>query len=223
MIPAGFDELMADGVDPPLDEATLTIAAALHRGVDVIDQLTALDALAGDCPSPTPDGIARYLFEDVGFSGNRQAYYDWRNSCLDQVLARRQGIPITLAIVMIEVGRRVGVPLVGVGMPAHFLVGVRDEPGRYFDAFDGGRELDAAGARSLFESVTGSPAGWDPGHLAATPGREIVIRVLNNLKAVFARRADRVRLGIVMELRSAIPELQAAEADERAVTSAVFN
>ena len=223
MIPASFGELMADGADPALDEATLTIAAALHRGVDLIDGLTTLDVLAGECPSPTPDGVARYLFDDLGFVGNRQAYYDWRNSCLDQVLARRHGIPITLAIVMIEVGRRLGVPLVGVGMPAHFLVGVRDEPDRYFDAFDGGRELDAAGARALFESVTGSRAGWAPDHLAPTPNREIVIRVLNNLKAVFTRRADRVRLGIVMELRGAVPELHAAEADERTLTSAVFN
>ena len=223
MIPATFAVLMADGADPELDEVALTVAAALRGGVDIMDGLTLLDVIAGDCPSPTPDGVARYLFGDLGFAGNREAYYDWRNSCLDHVLRTRAGIPITLSIAMIEVGRRIGVPLVGVGMPAHFLVGVAGEPDRYFDAFDGGRELDAAGARALFAGVTGSPAGWDERYLAPTPNRAIAVRVLNNLKAIFARGGDPVRLAIVMELRGAIPELAAAEADERRIATAVFN
>ncbi len=214
---------MADGADPALDEAALTVSAALQGGVDIMDGLTMLDVLAGECPSPTPDGLARYLFGDLGFAGNRSEYYDWRNSCLDQVLSRRTGIPITLAVVMIEVGRRIGVQLVGVGMPAHFLVGVRDEPDRYFDAFDGGRELAPADARALFEQVTGSRAGWRPTHLDPTPNREIVVRILNNLKAVFARQRDRVRLAIVMELRAAIAEIADAEADERLSATTVFN
>jgi regulator of sirC expression with transglutaminase-like and TPR domain len=223
MIPATFADLMADGADPELDELALTIAAALRGGGDIMEGLTLLDVLAGECPSPTPDGVARYLFDDLGFTGNREAYYDWHNSCLDDVLRTRTGIPITLSIAMIEVGRRIGVPLVGVGMPAHFLVGVAGEPNRFFDAFDGGRELDAAGAQALFAGVTGSAAGWDERHLAPTPNREIAIRVLNNLKAIFARGGDPVRLGIVMELRGAISELTAAEEDERRIATAVFN
>ena len=78
------------------------------------------------------------------FTGNRGAYYDWRNSCLDRVIATRTGIPISLSVLMIEVARRVGCRLRGVGMPAHFLVTVADESDVFFDPFDGGRRLDRA-------------------------------------------------------------------------------
>ena len=224
MARARFAEIMRrpDGATP-LGETALLISAAIQAGVELDEWFAALDELAETCPDATSDGLATHLFATEYFTGNRGAYYDWRNSCLDRVIATRTGIPISLSVLMIEVARRVGVDLCGVGMPAHFLVGVAGEPDRYFDAFDGGRELDAAGARALFAGVTGSPAGWDERYLAPTPNRAIAVRVLNNLKAIFARGGDPVRLAIVMELRGAIPELAAAEADERRIATAVFN
>lgn len=223
-----FAELMtaADGaVD--LDEATLEIAARLQPGLDRIEWLAALDVLAADCPTPTADGIARYLFHDEHFVGNRRDYADWRNSCLDRVIASRTGIPITLSIVMIEVGRRLGVPLAGVGMPAHFIVGASaagdGELDTFYDPFGGGTRLDRDGARALFDEVTAGRVPWEDAYLAPTPPRDIVIRVLNNLRATLRSRGDVLRLGIVMGLRGEVAELAAAEATEIDAAIGVFN
>jgi regulator of sirC expression with transglutaminase-like and TPR domain len=206
-----------------LDEACLLIAARLRPDLDLIEWLAALDMLAGECPTPTADGVARYLFDTEHFAGNRRDYYDWRNSCLDRVIATRQGIPITLSIVMIEVARRVGVKLVGVGMPAHFLVGVADDTDVYYDPFDGGRRLDRAGARRLFEGVTGGRLPWDDAHLEPTPNRDIVIRTLNNLKGALGNRGDLLRLAVVMKLRGEVAELAALESAEIDAALSVFN
>jgi regulator of sirC expression with transglutaminase-like and TPR domain len=221
---ARFAELMAGAPgDVQLDEACLLIAARLRPDLDVIEWLAALDMLAGECPTPTADGVARHLFDAEHFGGNRRDYYDWRNSCLDRVIATRQGIPITLSIVMIEVARRLGVRLVGIGMPAHFLVGVADDDDVYFDPFDGGRRLDRAGARRLFEQVTGGRLPWDEAHLDPTPNREIVIRTLNNLKGAVRNRGDVLRFGIVMKLRGEVAELAALESTEIDAALSVFN
>jgi regulator of sirC expression with transglutaminase-like and TPR domain len=224
MGPARFRRLVAgDPSSIALDEASLAIAGALQPGLDELEWMAALDLIAGECPSPTPGSIAAHLFDDLGFAGTREAYYDWRNSCLDRVIATRTGIPISLSVVMIEVGRRLGVRLVGIGMPAHFLVGVADDPEVYFDPFDAGRRLDRDGARAVFETITRGQVPWNDHHLDPTPNHDIVVRMLNNLKVVFARRADRVRFAIVMQLRAAIAEVADAEADEIAAAVAVFN
>jgi regulator of sirC expression with transglutaminase-like and TPR domain len=220
---ARFGELMTGGTDVPLDEAALTISATLQPGLDLIDWLAALDELAGRCPTPTADGVARFLFDAEGFVGNRTAYYDWRNSCLDRVIGTRTGIPISLSVLMIEVARRVGVGLVGVGMPTHFLVRDAVDPDVFFDPFDHGRRLDRAGARDLFENVTRRQVPWDDRFLEPTPRRDVVIRMLNNLKGVFAGRGDHVRLALVMALRAEVPELAETEAAEIAAAAAVFN
>ena len=219
-----FAELMAlEAADVPLDEAALLISAELQPGLDLIEWLTALDVLAGDCPTPTAAGVARFLFDDEHFVGNRTAYYDWRNSCLDRVIATRTGIPISLSVVMIEVARRVGVKLVGVGVPTHFLVGVAGDPEVFFDPFNGGRPLDRTQTRAMFEDLTHRRVPWDEAYLDPTSNRDIVIRMLNNLKAVFAGRSDAIRLGMIMRLRATIPELADAEAEEIATSSAIFN
>jgi len=224
MVRARFAEIMQAGQPGvPLDEAALLISTAIQPGLDLAAGIGELDQLAEDCPVPTADGVARHLFIDGHFTGNRQAYYDWRNSCLDRVIATRAGIPISLSVLMIEVARRVGVELEGVGMPAHFLVRVAGDRDVFFDPFDGGRRLDRVGVRSLFEQVTGGQVAWNDEYLAPTPNRDIVIRMLNNLKSVFAGRSDAVRLAIVMDLRSAVPELAELEAVEIASTSAIFN
>ena len=218
-----FATMMAVGGEVILDEAALLIAAALRPGLDDIEWLAALDRLAGDCPTPTADGVARYLFSTLAFTGNESSYYNWRNSCLDRVIATRVGIPITLSVLMIEVARRVGVPLFGVGMPAHFIVGVADDPDAFYDPFHGPQRLDRTSAAELFHKVTGAGATWSDEFLAPTSHRDIVIRMLNNLRAVFVRRSDVVRLGVVMSLRAQVPELAATEHDEIIAATATFN
>lgn len=223
MVRARFAELMTgDPAKVPLDEAALLISAELQPGLDLIEWLAALDLLAGECPTPTAEGVARFLFEVEHFAGNRKAYYDWRNSCLDRVIATRTGIPISLSVLMIEVARRVGVKMVGVGMPAHFLVRLDDDD-TFFDPFHGGLRLDRTEARRRFELLTRGQVAWDETYLDPTPNRDIVIRMLNNLKSVFASRSDQVRLGLVMGLRATIPELADVEAAEIAAAAAIFN
>jgi len=224
MTSARFAKLMSGDSDSlDLDEASLVMSAVLQPGLDEIEWLAALDLIAADCPTATPEGVSRYLFDELGFAGNKDAYYDWRNSCLDRVIETRTGIPISLSILMIEVGRRVGVRLVGVGMPAHFLVRSADDDTTFFDPFDGGRQLDRDDARALFETITRGQAPWSDSHLDPTPNRAIVIRMLNNLKSVFARRSDEVRFALVMQLRAQVSELAVLEADEFASANAVFN
>lgn len=196
--------LEAPGV--PLDEAALAIAAVLQPRLDVLGALTELDELAASCPTPTRDGVVNHLCDTVGFVGDRATYGDWRNSCLDRVLSRRRGIPITLSIVVIEVARRVGVPLCGIGMPAHFLVGDPNDPGWFVDPFSGGTRHDRDGCRALLEQLTRGQVPWSEAHLAPTPARAIVARMTNNLLAGFTQRGDRVRTALVMRLRMAMPE-----------------
>ena len=217
-----FAQVM-DATDIALDEACLAISDTVQRPIDEIDWLAALDLLAGECPTPTPDGLARHLFGDLAFRGNTESYYDWRNSCLDRVIETRRGIPITLSVLMIEVGRRLGVRLVGVGMPSHFLVRSVDEPGRFFDPFAGGAELDRDGARELFERLTRGQAPWREEYLEPTLAQHVVIRILNNLRSIFTARSDDLRLALVMQLRSKIPQLADSEGDQLGPASAVFN
>ena len=106
-----------------------------------------------------------YLYSSGRYLGNTDDYYDPRNSLLHEVLDRRVGIPITLAVLGMEVGRRIGVPLSGVGMPGHFLVRDKVDPSVFIDPFHAGRELDAAGCQALHRAMAGPDAPWDPGYL----------------------------------------------------------
>ncbi len=106
----------------PLDRAALLIAAHADPALDVDAELAGLDAFADACPERTFEGWRRYLFEELGFTGAVEDYYDPANSFLNEVLTRRTGLPISLSVLGIEVGRRLGLELVGVGMPGHFLL-----------------------------------------------------------------------------------------------------
>lgn len=207
---------------PPLDEAALAIANVLQPHLDRARWLSALDDLAASCPGADREAIAEHLFRSGHLRGDRDTYAIWRFSCLDQVLDRGRGIPITLAVVAIEVARRLDVPLVGVGMPAHFLVGDPADPEWFLDPFHGGRILDRDGCHDLFTEVTGGDERWNPAYLQPTPTRAIVVRMLNNLRANFTRQPDRVRLALVMRMRFALPEL-GSEAPMAARAMAVFN
>jgi len=174
----------------PLDEAALLIAAHAHPGLDVDAQLRRLDELAAQVGEPTLDGLRRLLFRDLGFAGNDADYYDPANSYLDDVLERRTGIPISLAVVMLEVGRRVGVPLSGVSMPGHFLVRDKVDPEVFVDPFARGLVMDRRAAAARFHQIQGPGSVFDPAFLEPVGRLAIVSRMLANLEGVARQRSD---------------------------------
>ena len=197
----------AAGAQPPLDEAALGISAVLQPAMDVASELAELDVIAGSCPDATREGVVEHLFGRMGFTGDPLTYGNWHHSCLDHVLASRRGIPITLSVLTVEVARRLGIELCGVGMPAHFLVGDPADPDWFVDAFDHGTVLDRAGCRDLLHRVASGQVRWRESHVDPTPARAIVVRMLNSLRAGFTQRPDPMRLALVMRLRMSIPEL----------------
>ena len=204
--------------DATLDEMTLALSKALQPDLDVIGAMTELDVLAAACPTPTRSGVMTFLMGDARFEGDRTQYHRWQNSCIDHVVAKRRGMPITLAVVTIEVARRIGVRLVGVGMPGHFLVGDPDDDSWFADPFHGRTDLDRDDCRELLEQM-GAPR-WSDRYLEPSPPRLVVARMLNNLKMSCDRRDDGIRLAVVMAARQAMPEF-ASEHDE-AVTALAF-
>lgn len=180
-------------------EAALWIEAEADPGCDVAavqGRLAALAERAAERLRMTPDPathagvLVRFLHDDVGLRGNDADYYDPRNSHLSAVLARGLGIPITLSIVYVDVAKRLDLDAAGVGFPGHFLARVAT-PGAVaiVDAFHG-RLLGPPELRALLARAAGPDARLHPALLAATPSREIVARVLRNLKYAHAQRGE---------------------------------
>jgi len=180
--------------DLALDEAAFLIAAHAHLGLDVQAQLARLDDLADGCAERTRDAAIACLFRTEGFRGNDDDYYDPENSFLDAVLDRRTGIPITLSVLLIEVARRVEVPLVGIGAPGHFIV-LDEATGVFVDPFNGGRILDARERARLYGGAPLEPVG----------PKAIVSRMLANLKGIYTQQGDSDALRWVMRLRVLLP------------------
>ncbi|MGQ0616706.1 MAG: SirB1 family protein [Acidimicrobiia bacterium] len=197
-----------------LDEAALLVGATSDSDVDL--GLRVLDELAARCPGPTPDQLLWQLFVGEAFAGNRTDYADPRNSYLHMVLARRIGIPITLSIVAMEVGRRRGVELLGVGMPGHFLVRAGGDPEAFYDPFTAGQRLDRDGCERRFRVLHGPSAPFVPSYLDPVGPRAILSRVLGNLKPILTDRRDRKGLESVLRMRLAVPGAPLAERQELA-------
>jgi regulator of sirC expression with transglutaminase-like and TPR domain len=203
-----------------LAEACLLIAQDEYPGLDVAGCMAQLDAIAAtirgrlSADAPADQKVAainRHLFGELGFAGNVEAYYDPRNSYLNEVLERRIGIPITLAIVYLEVARRLGLPAQGVAFPGHFLVKVRLAGGALvLDPFGGGVPQSERELRDRLEQVLPKArAGRTelaPYLEPATP-REIVARVLRNLKAIYLQSgALEAALAVMQRVLLVVPE-----------------
>lgn len=202
-----------------LDLLAALLGASFDRSADVGDVLRELDELAeslrlvADRRGVAPDfaAVMTFLFADGKFTGNVTDYADPRNSFIHEVLRRRVGLPITLSIVAMEVGRRVGVPVIGVGLPGHFFVGERATE-TYADPFHAGVLLNRDDLELRWKRLTNSPGTISRAMLLPTPTRSIMLRMLNNLKNTLTQRDDTVKLAVLAKLRSGYPEL----ADERA-------
>lgn len=137
----------------------------------------------------TAEQLARlsvFLYDEQGFAGNEGDYYNARNSYINELLVRRQGIPITLGILYTCVGKSAGMDLHGICAPGHFLVGCRDAAGPlYVDPFYQGTLLTAAECRRRIEQVLGEPGVADDYDFAPADDLQIAIRVLHNLKAIY--------------------------------------
>jgi len=201
--------------DLDLARAALLIAEPEYPGLDVGRYVEELDRLGAGAAAriaaarrPAPlDHVIRYLYEEIGFHGNTQDYYDPRNSFLNEVLDRRTGIPISLALVLTEVCRRVGIDARGVSFPGHFLVRVEDEHGdvMFIDPFDG-RLLDEGQLSELHERATGHAGPIDPGLLAPASKGHVLVRLLNNLRAIYERSGDQERLlGVLARMQVLSP------------------
>jgi regulator of sirC expression with transglutaminase-like and TPR domain len=182
--------------------ATLDVERTIARFDDMAAPLAArnLGALA---PADQASAVSLYLYEQLGFRGNETEYYDPKNSLLPDVLDRRLGIPITLALVYCEVARRVGVRARGVSFPGHFLVRV-DSPGHEdrpvaIDPFFGGRRLDDAGLQTLLKRAAPSQEVSLAEHLAPASARTILVRMLINLKWIHATRGDFARALLALD------------------------
>ncbi len=209
---------MVDGPeeDLVLEHAALLIAAHAHPDLDVAEQLGRLDDLADRCPGRDVDGLMRWLFDDLGYSGNSAAYYDPRNSYLDDVIERRVGIPISLAVLSMAIGDRIGVGLVGIGMPGHFLLRERNDPASFLDPFARGARLGPAGCAAAFGSIHSSDVEFDARYLEPVGSVAILGRMLANLRGIFAASGDRQSLLWVLRLRLGIPGVPPEERAELA-------
>lgn len=199
-----FARLVASG-EARLDELAILLAAHARPGLSVPDELARLDRLAAEVGPRTPAGVCEVLFASGRFTGNVTHYDDPRNSFLDRVLSRRTGIPITLSILAIEVGRRCGAGLVGIGMPGHFLVRDAEDVDAFFDPFVGGVPLTAEGCASRFHQL--HPTGIFSDEMLREVGAvQIVSRMLANLTRSYLQASDVGNLLWVLRLRTLLPD-----------------
>jgi regulator of sirC expression with transglutaminase-like and TPR domain len=200
------EELVAASNVPgaSLAQAALVIARIEYPRLDPSRYLTQLDAM-GDAASDrihrraaaTGDttvmarvrALNAYLFDEQRFIGNREKYEDPRNSCLNEVIERRTGIPITLSLLYMEVAERAGVHVDGVNFPGHFLVRCPDAgssaTGIIIDPFHGGALLSEQDCRLLLQQHVGADAAFDTSLLAPATRPQIVVRMLLNLKRIY--------------------------------------
>jgi regulator of sirC expression with transglutaminase-like and TPR domain len=204
-----------------LAEAAFLIAVDEYPNLDVDGYLQRLDELAQAVRHSLPEetgleetvvALNHFLFVEQGFTGNADDYYDPRNSFLNDVLDRKLGIPITLSILYMEIGQRLGLPFEGVSFPGHFLVKCATNEGEVvLDPFWGGMPLSEDDLRDRLEETCGKPqaASAPLAALLSTAGkREILVRMLRNLKTIYLKRDELLKsLGIINRILQVQPDL----------------
>ncbi len=198
-LPESFAALVGPEVeDERIDllQAALTISRTEYPDLDFKPYVTRIEQLSrrvaarvddiGD-PAQNVAALNHVLFEEEKFRGNKEDYYDPRNSFLNDVLDRKLGIPITLAVVYMEVARHIGFPLFGVGMPGHFLLKHYDVDGGQvlIDAFDRGRMLTPDDCQHRLDQIYGGQMPLQPEFLVSVSRRQMLTRMLNNLKSIY--------------------------------------
>ncbi|HSD25761.1 MAG TPA: tetratricopeptide repeat protein [Vicinamibacteria bacterium] len=210
-----------------LAEASLLVAAEEYPGLDVRGYLARLDEMGCSLrlrleEEPRPEravmALNRYMFGELGFRGNTEQYYDARNSYLNEVLDRRTGIPITLSTVYIEVARRAGLGVEGVGLPGHFVVRIQT-PTRplLVDPFHAGTLLTEKDCQERLDRIFGGKVKLEPKMLRPCGRKDMLERMLRNLKAIYLRDQDVDRALRVVDLIVALQPGSAEDLRDRGV------
>lgn len=197
--------------------AALAIAQTEYPQLDYNRYLRRLDQMGAELQARLPEGryplkmmraINQYLFSELHFEGNHRNYYDPRNSFLNDVLDQRRGIPISLALVYLELAKRIDFSMAGVGMPGHFLIRPTVEGMTIFvDVFHQGEILFEEDCQTLIYTLYGEAATLRPQHLEPIGPRPFLARMLNNLKGIYLHRQDLPRrLGILNLLLCLTPD-----------------
>ena len=212
-----------------LAHAALLVAAEERPGTDVDGYrarllelgLAARARVAASQADPVGT-LNRFVFEESNFHGNQEDYYDARNSLLPYVIDERRGLPITLSVVYMELGRRAGLEVEGVGLPGHFVVRVRANVGgaqqlALVDPFNR-RLVDQEECQNMLDSLYGGQLTLSEEHLRPSPPREILARILRNLKGVYAQgRRYRGALSVIERILLLEPEAHAERRDRGAL------
>ncbi len=194
--------------DEEIDLARAALVFARHEypGLDIDGYLARIDLLAQRArhkvhgpkragsgkmnPLDAAAALSSFLFEEEGFRGNSEDYYDPRNSYLNQVLERKLGIPITLSVLYMEVGWRLGLQLAGVGMPGHFMVKLLGVEGVYIDPFASGAIISEYECQERLDAIYGGELELRPEFLQAVGKKQILARMLANLKMIYMQRGE---------------------------------
>jgi regulator of sirC expression with transglutaminase-like and TPR domain len=204
-----YQEIQQPDEQINLAKAALYIAQEEYPDLDPQEYINALDTMAEEVQERLPSSryplrmiqsINQYLYDDLGFAGNKTDYYDPRNSFFNEVIDRRLGIPISLAVVYLEVARRIDFPMVGVGMPGHFLIRPDvPEIDIFVDAFNGGEILFAQDCQERLSQIYQQPMTLKPEFLAVVNQRQILARLLTNLKYIYLKQQELEKTLAVIE------------------------
>lgn len=194
--------LLAEGPEgqPDLERGVFLIARYAYPGLDVDAYVRKIDVMAGEVldrlgtrvsGEETVKTLGRYLFAEQGFRGNTKNYYEPDNSYLNRVIDRRTGIPISLSVFYLLIGKRLGLPVHGIGMPGHFLVKYEAERYKMFvDCFNAGALLTEKDCQRFLMQAG---YGFEDKYLQHSPARAILVRMLKNLVAVYDKMNERVK------------------------------
>ena len=195
-----YQEIQQPDEHIDLAKAALYIAQEEYPELDLEEYLNALATMADEVQERLPasryplrliQSLNQYLYDDLGFAGNLTDYYDPRNSFLNDVIDRRTGIPITLALVYLEIARRIDFPMVGIGMPGHFLIRP-DIPNIeiFVDAFNDGEVMFAQDCQERLTQMYQQPVTLKPEFLATVSKKQFLMRMLTNLKFIYLKQQD---------------------------------
>lgn len=222
------DILTREDSNAPLDLGALQLAAIEFPNLDPQPFLDILDSYANEVDERMPPGydaekrlevLHDFFFREQGFTGNERDYYNARNSCINEVIASRMGIPISLSVVYLAVADRLSMPVHGIGLPGHFLCLYEDDSlHTYIDVFHEGTLMTGAECLDFARSMTGMDLSAAPQILEPVNKRQILIRMLNNLRSIYLRGKEFPKASKVLDL---LLEASPSDADSYILRGAV--